>query len=223
MRNARLALALAVVVGVTGRSNVAAQIRWGNPEAPRDGVCFYEDADFRGRSFCARAGEDIPEMPRGMNDRISSMRLFGPTEVVVFRDSRFRGESARFWTDVRNLRREGWNDIVSSVRVSRESSSWGGRGGRRPEWGRSADMPREGACFFKDEGFRGESFCVPRGASYPTLPAGFNDQITAVRVRGAIVMIFSDSDYRGQSRRINSDVANVGDSWNDRISSIRVF
>jgi hypothetical protein len=64
---------------------------------------------------------------------------------------------------------------------------------------------------------------VPRGASYPSLPPGFNDQITAISVRGAVVVIFSDEDYRGRSRRLASDVANVGDSWNDRISSLRVF
>ena len=220
MRSARVMLAVVAMVGATSRS-MSAQIRWGNPETPRDGVCFYEDADFRGRWFCARTGEDLSEMPRGMNDRISSIRIFGRTEVEVFKDIRYRGASARFATDVRNLQREGWNDTVSSIRVSRGSSSWGG--GRRPRWGGPTASPREGACFFRDAGFRGDSFCVPRGGSYPSLPPGFNDQITAISVRGAVVMIFSDEDYRGRSRRLDSDVANVGDSWNDRISSLRVF
>jgi hypothetical protein len=221
MRSARVNLAVVAMVGATSWSTMSTQIRWGNPETPREGVCFYEDADFRGRWFCARTGEDSSEMPRGMNDRISSIRIFGRTEVEVFRDIRYRGASARFATDVRNLQREGWNDIVSSIRVSRGSSSWGG--GRPPRWGRPTATPREGACFFRDAAFRGDSFCVARGASYPSLPEGFNDQITAISVRGAVVMIFSDEDYRGRSRRLDSDVANVGDSWNDRISSLRVF
>ena len=101
-------LAVVAMVGATSRS-MSAQIRWGNPETPRDGVCFYEDADFRGRWFCARTGDDLSEMPRGMNDRISSIRIFGRTEVEVFKDIRYRGTSARFATDVRNLQREGWN------------------------------------------------------------------------------------------------------------------
>jgi hypothetical protein len=221
MRNAQVALALAVVLGATGRSTATAQIRWGNPDDPREGVCFYENADFRGRSFCLDVRESISEIPRGLNDEISSIRLFGRTEVVVFKDVRFRGPSARFATNVRDLQREGWNDIISSIRVSRGSRSWG-EDGRQPVWGR-ADMPREGACFFKDTEFRGESFCVPRGGSYPSLPPGFNDQITSIRVRGANVLIFADVDYRGESSRLESDVDNVGDSWNDRISSIRVF
>jgi hypothetical protein len=221
MRKAHLALALAVFLGGTGRANLTAQIRWGNPNAPREGACFYEDADFRGRSFCARAGEHILEMPPGMNDHISSIRLFGRTEIVVFKNVRFRGSSARFATDVRNLQREGWNDIISSIRVSPGAPSWGG-GGRPPVWG-STPMPREGACFFRDVGFRGQSFCLQRGDSYRSLPPGFNDQITSIRVRGANVVIFSDVDYGGRSRRVDSDVANMGGSWNDRISSIRVF
>jgi len=220
MKRASVLLAL-VALFAASRSSVTAQIRWGNPGEPREGVCFYEDADFRGRSFCARPGEDIPEMPRGMNDRISSIRMFGRTEIVVFKDVRFRGRSARFATDVLNLQREGWNDIISSVRVLPGAPMWGD--GRPPVWGPPAAMPREGACFFKDAGFRGPSFCMPRGASYPSLPRGFNDEITAIRVRGAIVMIFSDVDYRGRSRRIDSDVPRIGDGWNDRISSIRVF
>ena len=219
MRNARAALALAVMLGATGQSNVTAQIRWGNPNAPREGACFYEDADFRGRSFCV--SDNVPDLPDGMNDRISSMRLFGRTEVVVFKDGRFRGSSTRFSTDVRNLKNEGWNDRISSIRVSRGSPSWDG-GGHPPVWG-GAVMPREGACFFTDADFRGQAFCVSRGGSYRSLPSGFNDRITSVRVRGARVEIFSDVDFAGRSKRIDSDVSNVGGSWNDRISSIRVY
>ena len=70
MRRARVMLAVVAMVGATSWTTMSAQIRWGNPETPREGVCFYEDADFRGRWFCARSGEDLSEMPRGMNDRI---------------------------------------------------------------------------------------------------------------------------------------------------------
>jgi hypothetical protein len=61
-----------------------------------------------------------------MNDRISSIRTFGRVEVRVFQDSRFEGRSARF-DDVRNLRSQGWNDRISSIRV--ESLGGSGRGG----------------------------------------------------------------------------------------------
>ena len=30
---------------------------WGGGRTPRQGACFYKDADFRGSYFCAEAGE----------------------------------------------------------------------------------------------------------------------------------------------------------------------
>ena len=73
--------------------------------------------------FCVRQGENLDRVPGGINDKISSIRIIGNIDVVVFRDARFRGQSARFSTDVRNLQREGWNDLISSMRVG--NSSWG--------------------------------------------------------------------------------------------------
>jgi hypothetical protein len=55
-----------------------------------------------------------------MNDQISSIRVFGDAEVTVFQDRRFEGRSTRFSGDVRNLKDEGWNDRLSSLRVRGE-------------------------------------------------------------------------------------------------------
>ena len=85
-------------------------------------------------------------------------------------------------------------------------------------------MTRNGACFFEDSGFRGRYFCVERGDSFSSLPSGFNDRISSIRVFGGRgVEIFVNDDFRGRSTRINRDVANLGSAWGDRISSIRVF
>jgi hypothetical protein len=102
----------------------AAQPRWGRPNLPRDGACFYRDAGFRGDYFCVRAGEDLPWIPGGLNDEISSIRTFGRAEVTVYRDRRFSGRSERFRRDVFNLRNEGWNDRLSSLRVDRGRGDW---------------------------------------------------------------------------------------------------
>ena len=103
----------------------SAQLRWGRPTVPRDGACFYRDAGFRGEYFCVRAGEDLPYIPGGLNDEISSIRTFGRAPVLVFRDKRFSGRSEVFAQDIYNLRNAGWNDRLSSLRVD----SWrGGRG-----------------------------------------------------------------------------------------------
>jgi Beta/Gamma crystallin len=215
-------LLIASVVSVDRLSAVGGQKRWGSEPMPRAGLCFFQDTTFNGQYFCVGAGEDLAQLPPGMNDKISSLRIVGNVEVMVFKDVRFRGPSARFSTDVGDLRREGWNDQISSLRVTNVSVAWDR--GRSPSWGREA-MPREGACFYRDTEFRGNYFCVPRGASYAMVPPGFNDQISSIRVlRAGGVLIFEDRDFGGRNVRVTSDVSDLRrGAWNDKISSIRVF
>lgn len=101
---------------LAGGSAAMAQ-RWGRESTPRDGVCFYQDKDFRGDYFCVRAGEDLRSMPSEMNDDISSLRVYGRAEVQVYKDNNFKGKSARFDGDVRDLSKDIWNDRISSVQV----------------------------------------------------------------------------------------------------------
>lgn len=117
-RATRIRLAAAIAFGsiVFATAGLEAQ-RWGRPRPPRAGACFYQNANFRGDYFCVAAGDGWDEMPEGLNDRISSIRLFGDAEVVVYRNRNFSGRSTRFSDDVSNLQQEGWNDTVSSVRV----------------------------------------------------------------------------------------------------------
>lgn len=119
---------IACFAAVAGASPAFAQ-RWGQSGFPRDGVCFFKDPNFRGDYFCARSGENSSSVPDGMNDRISSVRVFGDTEVTVFRDVRFAGKSSRFDFDIKNLKEEGWNDLISSFRVRRNAGAFGSRPG----------------------------------------------------------------------------------------------
>ncbi len=211
-------LPLAGALLLFASSDLQAQVRWGQGAVPKTGVCFYQDANFRGQYFCLPRGENVSVVPAGMNNRISSIRIFGNTDVIVYREVRFRGMSARFDTDVRNLRSEGWNDAISSIRTS--IASW--IPGRPPAWG-NPSLPSQGACFYRDANFRGQSFCVSRGGSYSTLPPGFNDRISSVRIRRSNVMIFRDRDYGGRSQRLTGDVADLRRTWTDTISSLRVY
>ena len=63
-----------------------------------------------------------------MGDRISSVRLLGASEVTVFRDSDMRGRSTRFISDVSDLRRDGWNDQISSIAVTTSDNRYGNNG-----------------------------------------------------------------------------------------------
>jgi len=108
---------LIAIASVLAASSTASAQRWGHERTPDSGACFYEDANYRGEYFCVRSGESIGSMPSDMNDRISSIRIFGNTEVTVFRDVDFRGGTKRFDDNIRNLADEGWNDRISSLRV----------------------------------------------------------------------------------------------------------
>jgi len=113
-RSARAALILTVLVAAAIPAEAQ---RWGRPRTPRAGACFYQNANYRGDYFCVQAGDEYDVMPQGLNDRISSIRLFGDADVTVYRNPNFRGRSTRFSDDISNLQEEGWNDTVSSLRV----------------------------------------------------------------------------------------------------------
>jgi hypothetical protein len=140
MAEAKTIVLMACGAALIASSPATAQ-RWGRGTTPRDGACFYRDSDYRGDYFCVRAGDELRSLPSGMNDSISSIRIFGRAEVRVFRDSRFEGRSTRFGDDVKNLRHSDWNDRISSIEV--RSTSHGDRG--RPDEYRSSGRSREDA------------------------------------------------------------------------------
>ena len=129
---------LAAAIAIVSGSSVGAQ-SWGRSDWPRDGVCFFRDADYRGDYFCVKTGDDLRSLPRGMDNEISSTRFFGRAHVLVFRDKEFEGRSEQFDTDMPNLKEDGWNDRISSLRVRR---SGGGSGGNHPPSGRPDDPDR---------------------------------------------------------------------------------
>ena len=133
------AILFGCVAVVAVSSPVLAQ-RWGQGGFPREGVCFFKDPNFHGDYFCARSGENSGSVPDGMNDKVSSIRVFGGAEVVVFKDIRFAGRSSRFGGDVPNLKHEGWSDLISSFQVRRGSVGAYGWGGRPPS-GRPTEDP----------------------------------------------------------------------------------
>jgi uncharacterized protein YraI len=79
-------------------------------------VCFYEDFNYRGRSFCARPGSADRRLAPRWNDRISSIRVVGDAQARVCEDFGFDGRCAVL--DRSRPRLGGRNnDIISSYRV----------------------------------------------------------------------------------------------------------
>jgi hypothetical protein len=91
----------------------------GNPFGRDGGICVYEFADYRGRSECWPAGEDVINLNRfeNWNDRISSIRVYGRARARVHRDAQFRGGHVEIARDVRDLVSIGWDDQISSIEV----------------------------------------------------------------------------------------------------------
>lgn len=213
------------VGGLVLTAGTASAQNWGRPSIPARGACFYEHADFDGRYFCAPVGSATEQVPASINDRISSIRVFGNAEVIVFRNRNFDGQSRTFTSNVKDLRSAGFNDRLSSFRV--DSSGFNrrafGGGDREGKWGRP-DVPRTGACFYKNRNFGGDYFCSGVGASVAQVPRGTNDEISSIQLFGNVeVTVFRDSDYRGASRSLDGDLKDLRRSgWDDRISSYRI-
>ncbi len=79
-------------------------------------VCFYEDFNFGGKSFCADAGQNDRSLGQDWNDRISSIRVMGGARVRVCEDFDYAGRCHVVSRDRRRLTGRN-NDIISSYRV----------------------------------------------------------------------------------------------------------
>lgn len=96
---------------------------WNRRPNPRNGACFYSTAPFRGNHFCVRVGDRIPNLPSNFGDNISSIQIFGRTQVRIFNDSNYRNGSItlrRSVADLRNVPFRGghtWNNRISSIIV----------------------------------------------------------------------------------------------------------
>ena len=111
-------------------AGASAQAQWGRPSHPSRGACFFEDANYEGRYFCASVGRDAATIPIDANDRINSIRIYGSVDVIVYKDGDFRGQSRRLTSSVSNLGWVGWANRISSYRIEERSyTSHGGWGG----------------------------------------------------------------------------------------------
>jgi len=110
---------IAVLMGAAllAQVSTASAQRWGRGATPQSGVCFYEDINFGGRYFCTPVGQTTTSVPSGMNDRISSVRVFGNAAVTLYRDPNFRGQSRLIDSNAPDLRGLGFNDLISSYSV----------------------------------------------------------------------------------------------------------
>ena len=90
-------------------------------------------------------------------------------------------------------------------------------------WGRPR-TPAAGVCFYEDINYGGRYFCASVGSSLEHVSGGADDEISSIRVFGnAEVTVYRDSNFRGESRRFDSNVEDLRSAGlNDRVTSYRV-
>jgi len=114
---------------------------YGNNTAQQvsDGVCVYDRPNYQGRSQCWNAGQQLDDLARAGNwsDRIRSMRVFGGTRVLAYRDTGFNGSSVIIDRDAPDLSQlsgsglRNWDHQISSLRIENARGNYPSRLGRR--------------------------------------------------------------------------------------------
>jgi len=104
------------------------------------------------------------------------------------------------------------------------NGNWPPRGG----W-HGGNWHHGGACFYRERNFGGKFFCLRRGEVRESL-GSMGDSISSIRVfGGAHVTIYNDRNFSGGSGKTGGDVPDLrawrfrgSNTWNDRISSVRI-
>jgi hypothetical protein len=137
------------------------------------GLTLFEHMDYAGRS--ATLTRDAPDLRSiGLDRRVSSLRV-GRNEYWEICDGRnYSGRCQVVSGSEPDLRRNEWNDVISSARRVRR----GGSGGGRPPFARPG---RVGLTLYSDRDFSGRQLFLDRAA--PDLRRyDFNDRAESLRV-----------------------------------------
>ena len=121
-----LAAVICLTLGCNAQ-DIGNQLKWGRPAYPRGGACFFQRQNYGGDYFCMAIGEMTSSLPRGFNDRISSVRIFGNATATLFNDRNFGGIRLPLTTNIADLRNipardnpsKNWNNRISSITVRR--------------------------------------------------------------------------------------------------------
>jgi hypothetical protein len=196
----------------------------GEGRGQNDGqVCVYEHVNYGGWEQCFGVGEEVRDLGNRRN-RISSIRVRGRAEIVLYEHPNFDGDKVYIDSDVPDLGRfaRKWNDEVDSLEVG--PSGYHGKPGR-------GEGHNDRVCVYEHANFQGRSQCWDGGDDIDDLKrVGWNDRISSIRTFGRTrVAFFEHTGFQGERLVVDHDMPDltqVGDgrrsNWNDRISSVRI-
>jgi len=192
------------VGGLLGIPTIEPPQQPATPTPTANQACFYVDPNFAGNAFCANTGQTNLNLGPPWNNALSSIRVGANAAVTVCGDPNLAGW-CQTYTDNVNLT-SFRNDTISSYRVV----------------GAGAPPPPTAVCFFESANYTGASFCMNPGQSYATLPSGWDNRITSIRVEaGATVQVCRDTEFWGWCEQLTSSVPQLFGDRNDAISSAR--
>jgi hypothetical protein len=206
--SAPLRHALIAVAAITGIMSVVTSAQ------PRQmggiGLTLFEDPDFRGESRTLR--DDVTNFQFiGLNDRVSSLRVGRGELWEVCEHANFGGRCQVVSGVEPDLRRNRWNDIISSARRVRDSGRGRGRG-----WGPDSSLE-----LYSNVRFSGERRSFHDEVSNLQF-ADFNDRARSLRVVGpGSWQICVDANFQN-CVTVNRDVPDLDRmGMTRRISSLR--
>jgi len=80
------------------------------------GICLFDGPQFTGESFCVGAAANMPQMPEGFDNRISSVELMTENSIVLCTDANYAGTCETFEESIGQLD-PNLNDAISSFRT----------------------------------------------------------------------------------------------------------
>lgn len=101
--------------GDPGRDSAWFSTTIGNSTTPTGRVCFYENVNYGGASFCSDV--DSSWVGTAWNDRASSVKVVSGYQAQLFRDVNYGGGTVTVSGNVPDLGAQGFNDAVSSFKV----------------------------------------------------------------------------------------------------------
>ncbi len=171
------------------------------------GITVFTDQNFRGKSSTFR--HDVPDLePRGINDKISSLRVGPGEQWEVCEHSNYSGRCVVVSGEESDLRRNSWNDVISSFRrVS---------GGYTPGPGPSNDPY---IVLFDRTTYRG----TPTNFNGPTPDLyGANRRAQSVTIGRGVWELCEGRNFTGRCITLDRSVPNLAAyRMNNRVSSVR--
>jgi len=191
-------------------------------------VTVHQHCNYGGYSVPLSSGSyDLSSITRrgGKNDDISSIRIPNGYRVTIYEHAGFRGRSRTFSSNQSCLVASNFNDILSSIRVTKTTPP------RTTGPTRTTPTTSSSNAFvtlYQHCNYGGRQTPI---STFGSIDLGSlqrrgmrNDDVSAIRVKpGYVATVYEHAGFRGRSRTFRgNDACFVNDGFNDITSSIRI-